>query len=496
MNSEIPSIPESENSETTETTIFESDQSSDALQLDVDEQIPKVTPEVTSDVIDDHDPQLVDQRSPVTVEPESVIDPLEELEELLEFELPTATTTEQTSEDNHDLDDQPVKEAELFVDTWLDESDPLQEDNPVTPSTRDEVEQLKQLKTELQQEIAELKAHKEQLLLHQVREAQENLGRMIEEGTKELRERKTALRIEIEKLERRQERLNQEMRSNFAGSSKELAIRVQGFKEYLVGSLQDLASAADKLELVRTGEPAPRSRERIRDLEDPRREGRESREGRDRDRTRNRDRNLRGNEPARTGTRTGQGNRPAQAQFSEPTFADQSRRIRQLLDKYCNSPDYYGSPWQLRRTFDQTQAKKVQDWFFSQGGRGAIDSTGSRLQNILIASATVSILHDLYRDRTQVLVLTDTPENLGEWRKGLEDCLGISRQDFGTNRGVVLFDSPDILVQRAERLLADKLLPVIIIDETEEQLNLSVLKFPIWLAFASSNKSRSANYLY
>ncbi|MEY2857100.1 MAG: hypothetical protein RLZZ74_1412 [Cyanobacteriota bacterium] len=496
MNSEIPSIPESENSETTETTIFESDQSSDALQLDVDEQNSKVTPEVTSDVVDDHDPQLVDQRSPVTVEPESVIDPLEELEELLEFELPTATTTEQTSEDNHDLDDQPVKAAELFVDTWLDESDPLQEDNPVTPSTRDEVEQLKQLKTELQQEIAELKAHKEQLLLHQVREAQENLGRMIEEGTKELRERKTALRIEIEKLERRQERLNQEMRSNFAGSSKELAIRVQGFKEYLVGSLQDLASAADKLELVRTGEPAPRSRERIRDLEDPRREGRESREGRDRDRTRNRDRNLRGNEPARTGTRTGQGNRPAQAQFSEPTFADQSRRIRQLLDKYCNSPDYYGSPWQLRRTFDQTQAKKVQDWFFSQGGRGAIDSTGSRLQNILIASATVSILHDLYRDRTQVLVLTDTPENLGEWRKGLEDCLGISRQDFGTNRGVVLFDSPDILVQRAERLLADKLLPVIIIDETEEQLNLSVLKFPIWLAFASSNKSRSANYLY
>ena len=114
----------------------------------------------------------------------------------------------------------------------------------------------------------------------------------------------------------------------------------------------------------------------------------------------------------------------------------------------------------------------------------------------MVASATISILHDLYRDRTQVLILTDTPENLGEWRKGLEDCLGISRRDFGANRGVVMFDSPEILVQRAERLLADKLLPVIIIDETEEQLNLSVLKFPIWLAFASSNKSRSANYLY
>jgi hypothetical protein len=499
MNSEIPSIPESENPETNKTAIAKSDQSSDQLQLNVDEQ----NSAITLDVVDNHDPELIDQRSPVSVEPESVGDPLEEL---LEFDLSTGTTMEQNLEANHDLDDQPnsasvepVKEAELFVDTWLDESESLQEDNPITPSASDEVQQLKQQKTKLEQEIAELKAHKEQLLLHQMREAQENLGRMIEEGTKELSERKTALRIEIEKLERRRERLNQEMRSNFAGSSKELAIRVQGFKEYLVGSLQDLASAADKLELVRTGEPAPRSRERIREVEDPRRESRdtrEGREGRDRDRTLNRDRNLRGNEPARTGTRTGQGNRSAQAQFSEPTFADQSRRIRQLLDKYCNSPDYYGSPWQLRRTFDQSQAKKVQDWFFAQGGRGAIDSAGSRLQNILVASATVSILHDLYRDRTQVLVLTDTPENLGEWRKGLEDCLGISRQDFGTNRGVVLFDSPDILVQRAERLLADKLLPVIIIDETEEQLNLSVLKFPIWLAFASSNKSRSTNYLY
>ncbi|MEN9871704.1 MAG: hypothetical protein RLZZ171_2696 [Cyanobacteriota bacterium] len=312
------------------------------------------------------------------------------------------------------------------------------------------------------------------------------MAQMIEEGTKELRERKTALRIEIDKLERRKERINQEMRSNFAGSSKELAIRVQGFKEYLVGSLQDLATAAEKLELARTDDSAPRNRNRVRNSEDPRREA----GNRDRDRNRNPDRNLRNNSARKENERT------AQAQFSEPTFADQSRRIRQLLDKYCNSPDYYGSPWQLRRTFDQNQAKKVQEWFFSQGGRGAIDSTGSRLQNILVASATISILHDLYRDRTQVLILTDTPENLGEWRKGLEDCLGISRRDFGTNRGIVMFDSPDILVQRAERLLADKLLPVIIIDETEEQLNLSVLKFPIWLAFASSNKSRSSNYLY
>ncbi|PSB09089.1 DUF3086 domain-containing protein [Pleurocapsa sp. CCALA 161] len=460
MNSDIPSIPESENSET---IIFEPAKSSNTS---ADEQ-----PEVTSDAVEE-------QITEVSLEPAADSINLQELDLA---DTTTSESVEATSEDNalsnddqlSQSSDEPVKETELFVDSWLDESEAVQDNLDIAELS--DIRQLEQQKAELQREIAELKAHKEQLLLHQIREAQENLGRMIEEGTRELKERKTALRIEIEKLERRQQRLNQEMRSNFAGSSKELAIRVQGFKEYLVGSLQDLATAAEKLELGRTDAAPTR---KIRNSEQPRREDE------NRNRNRNRDRIRSNAEPT------------AQAQFSEPTFADQSRRIRQLLDKYCNSPDYYGSPWQLRRTFDQNQAKKVQEWFFSQGGRGAIDSTGSRLQNILVASAIISILHDLYRDRTQVLILTDTPENLGEWRKGLEDCLGISRRDFGANRGVVMFDSPEILVQRAERLLADKLLPIIIIDETEAQLNLSVLKFPIWLAFASSNKPRSANYLY
>jgi hypothetical protein len=525
MNSEIPYNPESEDSET---TIFESSTSPDT---------PQDTPQAdrwSSESSDQRSPggdsassqNVEEAESPITSEPEPINNQENTLEDLAELELPDSGNLEQALDEllasspennsanisenkNSDLLDEQANsaaedsppEAELFVDSWLDESIPSQAENAASLAPKDEIQQLEQQKAQLQAEIAALKADKEQLLLQQMQEAQENMGRMIEEGTQELRERKTALRIEIEKLERRQERLNQEMRSNFAGSSKELAIRVQGFKEYLVGSLQDLATAAEKLELVRTGEPMPRNRERVRNPEDPRRGTRDVREGREgRDRIRSQNRNARNNEPVRgdypSGTLRDRSERNAPGQFSEPTFADQSRRIRQLLDKYCNSPDYYGSPWQLRRTFDQSQAKKVQDWFFSQGGRGAIDSAGSRLQNILVASATISILHDLYRDRTQVLVLTDTPENLGEWRKGLEDCLGISRRDFGTNRGVVLFDSPDILVQRAERLLADKLLPIIIIDETEEQLNLSVLKFPIWLAFASSNRSKSSNYLY
>ena len=503
MNSETPANSESDK------IIFESASSPDTLERS-DESATEKTFDPNQDVW---------SSDPIA----EVIPESEEPEPSAAFE----TAFDRVDEEDVDSEAQTELEPELFVDTWLDEPQ-IEVKKPLEASTpNSEVEQLQQQKADLQQEIVELKAHREQVLLHQVREAQENMARMIEEGTKELIERKTALRIEIEQLERRQARINQEMRSNFAGSSKELAIRVQGFKEYLVGSLQDLASAADKLELARPENTTTRKRERSRNQNEPSREGsslrntregregsslrstregregnslrstREGREGRDSNRSRNR----RNGESGRSRSNS---DRNIQGQFSEPTFADQSRRIRQLLDKYCNSPDYYGSPWQLRRTFEQSQAKKVQEWFFSQGGRGAIDSMGSRLQNILVASATISILHDLYRDpqgsaernRAQFLVLTDTPENLGEWRRGLEDSLGISRRDFGTNRGIVLFDSPEVLVQRAERLIADKLLPVIIIDETEELLNLSMLKFPIWLAFASTNKSSSANYLY
>ncbi len=382
-------------------------------------------------------------------------------------------------------------EPELFVDSWLDEpeSNISANGNPVKENqTSDdrEIISLKEQKANLQSEIKALQQQKEKLLLQQVKDIQQSIGQMIEEGTKELHERKTTLQIEIEKLERRKERINQEMRRNFAGSSQELALRVQGFKNYLVGSLQDLATAAEKLELEPKEVSSSRSRGRISDRE---------RDNARRDEPQ-RDRGRRGERELRRTRNTSDQAASAQAQFSEPTFSDQSRRIRQLLDKYRNSPDYYGSPWQLRRTFEATHAKRVQDWFFSQGGRGTVDSMGSRLQNILVASAVVSVLHSLYGDSCRVLVLTDTPENLGEWRKGLQDCLGISRSSFGANRGVVLFDSPEVLVQRAERLIQDKLLPMIIIDETEEILNLSVLKFPLWLAFASGAKSTSSNYLY
>ncbi|MCU0523378.1 MAG: DUF3086 domain-containing protein, partial [Elainella sp. Prado103] len=174
----------------------------------------------------------------------------------------------------------------------------------------------------------------------------------------------------------------------------------------------------------------------------------------------------------------------AAPRFVESGFQEQVNRIRKLLDQYRTAPDYYGPPWQLRRTFEPVHAERVSNWFFTQNGRGAIRTMGSRLQNILIASAVISVLNELYGERLRPLILGNSPERLGEWRRGLQDCLGVSRADFGIDEGIVLFEAPEPLVQRADRLVKQRQLPLIIVDETEEFISVALLQFPLWLAFA------------
>jgi hypothetical protein len=319
-----------------------------------------------------------------------------------------------------------------------------------TSSEMKELEQrianLKQEEQRLKQEVASLQASYN-TLRGQTADSQIALGRLVKEGLAELEQRKQTLQIAVDQLERRQERIKAEMRTSFAGVSQDLAIRVQGFKDYLVGSLQDLAAAAEQLQLVQpTSEPKQATVGRVREDEDI----------------------------------------ALIPKFAEQSFSEQAKQIRKLLDQYRMSPDYYGPPWQLRRTFEPIHAERVANWFFTQGGRGALRTMGSRLQNILVASAAISILRRLYGDRLRTLVLADSPERLGEWRRGLQDCLGISRGDFGADQGIVLFEAPEPLAQRAERLVKQKQLPLIVIDETEDdRINLSLLQFPLWLAIAS-----------
>ena len=335
---------------------------------------------------------------------------------------------------------------EPVVDLPADRNGVPPSEDPAAIAQR--IVELRQEEQALKKEVAALRASHARVLQEQIAETQATLGRLVKEGLGELEQRKQALQIAVEQLERRQERIRAEMRTSFAGVSQELAIRVQGFKDYLVGSLQDLAMAAEQLEL----HPEVDS-EAAFDRESAPRKAEATRKG-------------------------------PESIFADRRFQEQVEHIRGVLDRYRTRPDYYGPPWQLRRTFEPIHAERVSGWFFSHGGRGAVRTLGSRLQNILIASAAISVLRTIYGDQLRTLVLANTPEWLGEWRRGLQDCLGISRGDFGPEQGVVLFQQAALLAQKADRLLENDLLPLIVIDETEDQISLSVLQYPLWLAFS------------
>ena len=339
------------------------------------------------------------------------------------------------------------------------EVEQAQSSSASAPSTVTEMEQrvadLQRREQALRREIATLQASQARLQ-EETAASQAALGRLVQEGLKELEQRKQTLQVSVEQLERRQERVRDEMRTTFAGVSQDLAIRVQSFKDYLVGSLQDLALAAEQLELPQPG-AAVKAVDRV-------------------------------------AVKELSSQQTTAPQLGEQGFQEQTKKIRNLLDQYRNRPDYYGSAWQLRRTFEPVHADRVSNWFFTQGGRGAVRTMGSRLQNILIASATVSILYTLYGDRLRTLVLAQSPERLGEWRRGLQDCLGITRSEFGPERGVGLFEDPVPLAQKADRLVKDGLLPLIIIDETEDEISLALLQFPLWLAFAPNPQVPTYSY--
>lgn len=403
---------------------------------------------------------ILDRVTPIEEEPEAT--QLDESPEKLEEENLDEETVEEseTERENSQINDtgapeEPVAETATSEETTSE---------AISPEIQEEERSLEEQGSKLAARIGELKRQEQYLkrevtsletakakIQQELVEQTRSLSRLLPEALEELGRRKQALVVEVEKLERRKERIDREMRTTFAGVSQDLAIRVQGFKDYLVGSLQDLAVAAEQLDLAPT-------------------EYQSSDVGVEPTKP----------EPGRSGS----------PKFAEQGFQDEVKQIRRLLDQYRTMPDYYGPAWQLRRTFEAIHAERVSEWFFTQGGRGALPSMGSRLQNILIASAAVSVLNALYGERMQVLVLANSPERLGEWRRGLQDCLGVDRRDFGPDRGVVLFEDPELVAQKAERLVKKGGLPMIIIDDTEDKISLSMLQFPLWLAFAPEPQPR------
>ncbi|MFN7898385.1 MAG: DUF3086 domain-containing protein [Synechococcaceae cyanobacterium] len=267
---------------------------------------------------------------------------------------------------------------------------------------------------------------------------------LLELALAELRQRREALLAEISALERRRDQLERELGASFSGQSDAIARRVKGFQDYLVGALQDLAAAAERLELVvPVLQPQPSPLDRPPAPEPP--------------------------APAVAGL-----------------FSQDETLIRERLRRFQGQPDFNADPWRLRRSLDAASVALLEDWFLNQGGRGAQPSRGSRSRNAVVTAAAVAILGDLYGDRFQTLVLAGQPERLGEWRRCLQDALGLSREDFGPNSGIVLFERPEALVERADRLEERGELPFIVIDALERAVEIPVLQFPLWIAYSAS----------
>lgn len=360
------------------------------------------------------------------------------------------TTTPPTLDDNA-LDDN----WSILLDEISQEPEPEPIDSDATIAANSvkepKVAPLLRAEAEIKAEIAKLQATQAQLQ-QQIVDTQINFGQIVQSSVTDLEQRRQKLQISVEQLERRRDRIKEEINKSFAGASQDIAIRLQGFKDYLVGSLQDLVVIAEEIEFP---QPPPAQ---IR-IQTPL------------------DRSLQATPSSRSQ------NNP-NPQFAEPAFKTTAAKVRASIDRYRNAPDYYAPTWQLRRTLEAVHADKVSDWFFVKDGRGAVRTMGSRLQNILVAAAAVSVLRELYGDYLRTLVLANLPERLGDWRRGFQDCLGISKADFGGNGGIILFEDPEALVQKVDRIVANKEMPLIIIDNSEGQIGLSILQYPLWLAFA------------
>jgi hypothetical protein len=280
------------------------------------------------------------------------------------------------------------------------------------------------------------------------------MPQLIALALQELQQKRASLEGEIASLEERRSQLNADINRTFSGQSEEIAKQVRGFQDFLVGALQDLAASAEQAQLVSQPllvQPSTLDQQRAAEAAAPQ------------------------VPPAAAGL-----------------FSQDEEVIRAWLASFQGQPDFSADPWRLRRTLDEEGATLLEDWFLRQGGRGAQPSRGTRLRNVVVTSAAITILGDLYGDRFQTLVMASQPERLGEWRRGLQDCLGLSREDFGPNSGIVLFERPEALVERADRLEEQNELPFIVIDAAERAIDIAVLQFPLWLAFAGTPMERTA----
>ena len=224
----------------------------------------------------------------------------------------------------------------------------------------------------------------------------------------ELLERRQRLLTEISTLEQRRNRLQDEIHRHFAGTCDELSRRVQGFQEYLVGALQELSDRAQDLELTPQKvmvQPSPLD------------------------------------QPAAS---------PSQdISAASPFLADQPL-IEDMIRGFQDTPDFYGPPWRLRRHLEASHGELLRQLVVSAAGTGRTEQPGA------VVAATCCLVRQplpssrSFTDKTNCKPLSwpARRRRLGQWRRGLQDSLGLTREDFGPGaNGISLFERPDALIE-------------------------------------------------
>ena len=101
---------------------------------------------------------------------------------------------------------------------------------------------------------------------------------------------------------------------------------------------------------------------------------------------------------------------------------------------------------------------------------------------------TTAVVHTLDR-RVADELLRQVSTNLYEMGRDALRVLLLSG-----NGGIILFEDPEALVQKVDRIVANKEMPLIIIDNSEGKIDLSILQYPLWLAFAPDPNQQLDDY--
>ena len=62
----------------------------------------------------------------------------------------------------------------------------------------------------------------------------------------------------------------------------------------------------------------------------------------------------------------------------------------------------------------------------------------------------------------------------------------MTREHFGSDKGIALFEDPEPLATKGDRMVKEGLKPLVIIDESEELISVDLLRFPLLIAFGGA----------